>query len=824
MKKLITIFLSFFLLAPLHHINASEQINAQEHMINFQYNNEDLTNVVNFIASKKGVNLLFPTKADEKLEGKLTWHLDKKVSIDQAWQLLQTILNIAGYSLIPRPTCYEIVKISPNINREPVPLFVNVAIDQLPIGDTRIRYIYYLANLKPEAEGDSELNGVLKAVLPETASYKVDPATNALLLMGNASDIRSAMALITHLDRPGFQERMEIIKLHYTQARMVADLFNNKIMHAHESNRYRLDTRKPTESSYFSKHIKIVANERSNSLIVLGRTQALERIRNFINHYIDVEPDTGKSILHVYQLQYLDAISFAKVLENIVQSKSPEGLEQSTAERKGVTGPQRYFDEVIISVDTPPESGDNAFADSSGEADQALAKAAKYHGGNKLIIAARSDDWKRIKELIERLDQPSPQVLIEVLIADLTLDDSRALGTLFRNPAKIPMPGEVNFQSAQLPPGVMPDSFGNPEGSPPPTTIGAIDGGNATDLLRQFNNSNPRQDTGKPLISIPDLLSAGSTVLSLSDSDGKTWGITQILKLIDHTKILSHPHVISTNNQLAKIENTEIRVLEDQASGSQGGTIVQTRKQVPASLKVSIVPRISVSETKDNTVNLTVTISIDEYKSTSDNTRITREVRTIATVNTGDILALGGLIRSNETDSVGETPVLSQLPIVGWLFKRRTRTKARTNLTVFISPTVIQPRLRGGIGTYTQDYLNITKDYAGTDGIFGGLKDPITRWFFHEESATDKFTKRFMELDEIHNNNVPMPTQSAVNNQQAHYEAPIEAQPAQKVADLKELLKEVDNPFAQIAQPKNVAVADNRSSKRSTTNKCRRAN
>ena len=87
-----------------------------------------------------------------------------------------------------------------------------------------------------------------------------------------------------------------------------------------------------------------------------------------------------------------------------------------------------------------------------------------------MIIAARSDDWKRIRPLIEELDQPQPQVLIEVLIADLTLDDTRALGSMFRNPLSIPMPNKMNIQSGQLnadtltpTPGIVPNSFGNPE-------------------------------------------------------------------------------------------------------------------------------------------------------------------------------------------------------------------------------------------------------------------------------------------------------------------------------------------------------------------------
>ncbi len=779
--------------------DAPQAASSTPQMISFQYDNEELVNVVNYIASKKEINLLLPTKADEKLTGKLTWHLDKKVPLDEAWQLLQTILNIAGYAIIPYPTYYEVIKTSPTISREPVQLYVGIAPDQLPVGDERIRYIYYLVNIKQEGETEGEINTILKSLLPPDAVYKIDSATNALILMGKASDIRSAMTVVTHLDRPGFQERMEIIKLHYTNAKLVADLFNNKILQAGEANRYRLDAKKPSESTYFSKHIKIISNERTNSLIVLGRTQALERIREFINHYIDIEPDSGKSILHVYQLQYLDAPNFAKVLDTIVKGKVEGGFEQATGEKRVAVGPQRYFDDVIISVDTPAGAEESfTGAETTGQAEgTSEIKLTKYHGGNKLIIAARSDDWKRIKELIEKLDQPSPQVLIEVLIADLTLDDSRALGTLFRNPSKIPMPGQVNFQSAMLQPGVMTDSFSDPK------TVGAIENGASSDLLRQFNNSNPRQDTGDPLTNVAQLLQAGSSVLSFSDNDGKTWSITQILKLLDHTKILSHPHIISTNNQVATIEITETRVLIDQASGSQGGTIVQTRKQVPASLKVNIIPRISISDIREHTISLNVVIDIDEYKSTTDNTRITRKVQTNATVNTGDILALGGLIRSNESDSLDETPVLGKIPVIGWLFKKRSHTKQRTNLTVFISPTIIEPRLRGGIGEYTRDYLNITKDYASPGDLFGSLKDPITRWFFHEESPTEKFTRDFMKHDEVHPEEYkePMPKNNTYAQNKASETDLLSIERNDQLTQLKDILKDMDNPFKNVNHP-----------------------
>ncbi len=830
MKRIKRILLALILAGAAHSWGQQTESPAEQSKpteaatISFNYDDEDLVNVIDYIASKKEINLLYPTRAEEKISGKFSWHLDKKVTIDEAWNLLATILDVAGYSIVPKESYYEIVKNSGEISRQPMPLYIGMNYESLPASDQRIRYLYYLANIKSEGEGENEISTVLKALLPSDARYKIDLTTNALLIMAKSNEVKSAMSVVTHLDRPGFQETMEIVKITHTDAAMIANLFNNNILNKpEEAHRYRLDTQKKSDVTYFSKHVKMIAQERTNSIVILGRAQSVARIKEFIHHYLDVEQDSGKSILHVYQLQYRDAPSFAAVLKNIVESKQAEDTEQATVEAKGPTGSQRYFEEVLISVDTPPEeegAGEEE-APAAGEGEEGagpIIRTAKYYGGNKLIIAARSDDWKRLKELIEKLDQPEPQVLIEVLIADLTLDDSRQLGTLFRNPAKLPMPGDINFQSAHLNPGVMPDSFDNPN------TVGVIESADGTiqhasDLLRQFfidpttgQRSDAAPEPGASSTTVAQQMPAGSTVLSLSDKEGQTFGITQILKLLDNTKILSHPHVISTNNKAAKIEITETRLLKDQATGSQGGTIVATNKNINASLKVYITPRISISDIRENTVNMQVTIDINEYKSATDDTRITRNVTTNATVVTGDVLALGGLIRTNETDTIRETPVLSKIPVIGWLFKKRAKSKQRTNLTVFISPTIIEPRLRSGVGDYTRDYLNITKEYAKSGDLFDSLKDPITRWFFTEESATDKFTKDFMKYDNA--NKTPMPHQHEKSGTKKPVLAQAEPsitpniimeQQKEQMDQLKDLFQDVDNPFANVKKPKATA-------------------
>ncbi len=82
----------------------------------------------------------------------------------------------------------------------------------------------------------------------------------------------------------------------------------------------------------------------------------------------------------------------------------------------------------------------------------------QYSGGNRLIIAARNDDWKRIKHLLEQLDKPFPQVFIEVLIADVSIDDLRQLGQQTRNLNSC-LPSQINIQSAQLVPPIVDTSI-----------------------------------------------------------------------------------------------------------------------------------------------------------------------------------------------------------------------------------------------------------------------------------------------------------------------------------------------------------------------------
>jgi general secretion pathway protein D len=701
---------------------------------NFNYDNEDITTIINQLAALKGLNVILPQ--GDILNAKITLHIEKKITLTQAWDILNTLLDVAGFFIVPQGSIIRIVRSGKEISREPMPTYIGVNPDDLPNNDQPIRYLYYLANIKISDEPQNELNGILKDLLPENAFYKGDSVTNGLLIVAKSNDIRAAMKIIIELDQVNFQEKIDIISLNHTSASIVAQLINEQLIKPEATNPYRLDTKKAKEIPYFSGFTKIIPEVRLNKLIILGRPQAVERLKSFIKKHIDVAPDSGKSILHVYHLQYLDAQLLAPVLEKIVQGGGNGGPSQASAGETKGGGIERFFDKVIISTDSPMDKG----ADNANSSDQQ--QRFTYYGGNNLVIAARNDDWKQIKKLIEELDTPQKQVLIEVLVADLTVDDSRLLAAMSRVPEKVPFPDSMEFQSAIL---------GQPIPSELPTippAPGVVQTTIDSNLLK--NAYNPDQTLANPSTggtkNIADFALSGTTLLSLNDNDGNTWSIWELLQTFTSSKILSHPHVMARNNKEATVSIGQTRWLVDKvkdiSSVNYGGATTIQKKPIAANLTVKITPRISSA----STVNLQVLVTINEFLTGSDTQNI-RRVETNANIKSGGIFALGGLIRTTNATVIKETPLLGKIPIIGWFFKGKQNEVVKNNLTVFISPTIIEPRLREGANEYTQDYINVAK-HDSRGNLFDSLKDPITRWFFTEELDSEKAIDNFVAKDE----------------------------------------------------------------------------
>lgn len=765
----------------------------QKKTIKFKYAEENLIDLINYLAEQKGVNVLVPLSTDE-IKTKVTISIDEKMSIDQAWQLLITILDIAGYSLMPKPGGYAIVKTSPQVSRDPVPLYIGVPYDRLPDTDQRIRAMFFLSNIKVPKDlasaDQTELGKVIKALMPngqpDPAKLMFDPVTNAVIITEHANIVRTIMEIVNMLDQTGFKEKIEILPLFHAVASDVKGIFD-LIIPKQDMSAYRLDARKPSDSNYFSPFMRIIPNNRLNTLIILGREQAVDRVKEFILKYIDIPQETGKSVLHTYALQYLDAKEFAPLLKSIVESTGTGGTGQSTGINTQGGGIERYFEGVKITHDRPEKEGDAKSAIGGPvKIGEMLSPDPLFYGGNKLIIAARHDDWLRIKKLIEELDTPQPQVILEILVADLSMIDQRLLGSIFRNPMCLPLVKDVQFQSAQVGRVLVNSMGGTGKNDFPPTVTVATspcgsdrcpNGNCNVDLLKNAVNDsgNYLDANGIPLPegsltqSIAVAAGPSAAVLAFSDPDCKVWGMTELKDFLNYNKILSNPHVVAVNNQLTEICIGQIRLVQDSVVGNQAATATISYKSLEANLKIQIKPRVNVILEQDpsqDTVHLGILVEITDFNTenflyntakpvvSSDNpeaaNRTKRLFATNANVRSGAIIPLGGLMTRDVALSGNKTPILGNIPILGWFFKQRQDALIDSNLTVFICPTVLRPRLRrGGMDAYTRDYVKLTKQYGQESALFDSLKDPITRWFFKTESDVVDVVTDFLSQDEM---------------------------------------------------------------------------
>jgi general secretion pathway protein D len=692
-------------------------------LISFNFENEELTNIINYLAAEKKINIILPPPPNT-LNTKVTLHHQKKLSVNEAFRMLNTLLDMSGYTMVPHGNTYIISK-SNNTVRSALPVYIGVAPEDLPDSDAPIRYLYYFDNIKIPKGGTGQaqdIKTILEDILqdptkPGTTQIIFDSSTNSMILTAKAFGIKMAMKIIEELDKTGFRETVEVIQLTNTSAGFVQKFLTEQLLASIQTApAIGPQAAAQTDTHYFSQATKVIADPRSNSLIILGRSETVDKLKYFIYDYIDIPLESGDSLIHIYELQYLDAQSFAADLQTMIKPTAVAG------QAKGASIAEQSFQGVIIEAEKPSQAKEQLQT-------QAGAAGVIVQGGNRLIVAAKKNDWEAIKQLIESLDKPQPQIALEVLIADISLQDSKALGSQLRNKGNS-LPTNVNTQFAGL---------GNP------VTF------NETlqqDLLRPvFSSSSPSDGTeGFNLANNPPT-QANSFVLSFNDPNTNgIWLVMNMLKNFQSTKILSHPHLVTLNQIQAKMSISEKRLAPGPVVRTPDGNTARQQVDLEASLSIEILPRINLS----NTINLQIAVKVNNFVSPDSDTRNTRTVITNATIANGEVLVLGGLVRTSNSEQNFRIPILGQIPLIGWFFRSKSKSVSKDNLMMFISPTIIRPKVGGGMSSSSSYKLAHGKKLVDEEAVlFAKVKDPITHWFFRPaknstRDLVDKFKERRM--------------------------------------------------------------------------------
>lgn len=679
----------------------------------FNFQDVPLVDIINEWATENKLNILLP-QGSQAITTKIKYALPYKVTQEQFTQELYKLLEIAGYSWESKNNQITIIKVDVNTQREPMTLYINPMLEEIPDNGQVIQAIFYLSNLKVK-DPNSPIDQLLKGqtgMLSPNASLKTDEKTNALIIIDKANIIRAAMTIIRQLDLEGIPDAIEVVPLYFVQANYIETLFKQLFTTTPQVATAPGTREAATKTStYFPPNTKVLALNRTNTIVVMGSVRAIRIVKEFIIKYIDHPLDSGKSILHIVELQYLNAEETAPILQQLVNKK-----DTGQAQTQATTGPRRDFMDVIIEAEKTSITA--AIAPTAAEgAPAAAVSEGVQQGGNRLVIAARKKDWERIKKLIQELDTPVPQVAIEVLVVDLNLIENKILGDQMRNKSgfNASIAENLNFQTANLAsPLIQPaTNIINASGE----TVSSYPANALASNLFQFINDNQN---------LANLAPPGSLVISFNDPNGSgIWNVIQLLDKYTNNTILTQPFIVTTDNKQATISLSEDRLLEGGAN-TDGGAITVKKEYVTAATSIDILPTIS---TGTKNINLQLNITVNTFLSSANN-RASRLIQTNANVGDGEVLALGGLITTTDNVTEFDTPLLARIPVLGWLFKRRSKTRIKTNLMIFICPKIIQPRIGGGADAYTENKLCFAETQLQDAANFEDLRDPITRWFF----------------------------------------------------------------------------------------------
>jgi general secretion pathway protein D len=409
-------------------------------------------------------------------------------------------------------------------------------------------------------------------------------------------------------------------------------------------------TTKPSRLSGILKRITdtntdLVDFDESNMLIITGNAPEVSRLVRIITE-IDPEGNKQKSSaesfgnIHIYPLHNMAADKLEATLRKISMPESLQNMDQKQGQgipmqRQGVPGAMANKIDVVGHKET-----------------------------NSLIYVGTEDDFRTIKKLIENLDQPRDQVLLELLIIEVAADKTNDFGIDWKFGG--------GSASGQLNTGVLQSSG----------------------LVTKGTNGSINSPSASQLTGINTLM--GFSLGFIDSSIGNVMGLVTANMSKSNFVILSAPQILTLDNQEAEINvGEDVPVVTGQrTSGADINTVnINNYEYKPVGVKVKFTPQISNSEMV--TLDLYQEIkSISGYTAdaTKNPTFTKRDIKTAIRVADGQTIVIGGLISNNKTQTITKIPILGDIPILGFLFKRQSTAIKRTNLLVFITPHILTNR------------------------------------------------------------------------------------------------------------------------------------
>ncbi len=578
----------------------------QEFTVNLK--DTDIQEFIEFVADVTGTTIVI----DPAVKGKVKVVSSKPVSRAELYDLFLSILDVHGYTAVRSG---EVVRVIPNKNARSSP--VDVISGTSVINDEYVTQVIRLENVSA-----AKLIPVLRPLVPQQAHMAAYAPSNAIIISDIRANIDRIAKIIDRMDQSAVKET-EIVKLRYGVATDVVEMLKT------------LEKSRAGEGADANDEASLVADKRTNSVIVTADEVSIERIKGLID-YLDIPLEQSGNVRVMY-LEYADATEVAEVLTRVMQNISRLDDESSGRTRAA-----------------------NA-AKSTIEADG---------GTNSLIITADTDEMAALEAVIARLDIRRAQVLVEAIIVEIDVTEGRELGLqwLFANDSGLygsnisPARQGSNAAIAQA---ILPE-----------------DGASTEIAVR---------DLAGALSQVPGTTFGWGVV----DQNLTMTTILNTLEKQGNTNILSTPSLLTLDNEEAFItvgQQVPFVTGSYTNTGAANGVAnpFQTIQRENVGVSLQVTPQINEGDSVVMDIVQEVSSISQQALSASDVITNERKIETKVLAKDGDIVVLGGLVKDDIQDSQQGVPILSGIPVLGRLFRNDVVSVTKSNLLVFIRSTIIR--------------------------------------------------------------------------------------------------------------------------------------
>ncbi|WP_166170666.1 type II secretion system secretin GspD [Acinetobacter sp. SA01] len=632
---------ALFAAAPLIAM-VSTSTQAQTWKINLR--DADLTAFINEVADITGKNFA----VDPRVRGNVTVISNKPLNKAEVYDLFLGVLNVNGVVAIPSGNTIKLVPDS-NVKSSGVPFDSK----HRATGDQIVTRVIWLENTNP-----NDLIPAIRPLMPQFAHLSAVAGTNALIVSDRASNIYQLETIIRNLDGTG-QNDIEAVSLQSSQAEEMIGL---------------LESMSSTGAARDLKgsRIRIIADTRTNRIVLKGDTATRKRIRQMIE-MLDVPAADRLGGLKVFRLKYASAKNLAEILQGLVsgQSLSSSSNSNSSSNNNLVNNSNNNNSgssssgSSSSSISTPSinlgagsnSSNQNSITSFNANGVSIIADDSQ----NSLVVKADPQLMREIESAIQQLDIRRQQVLIEAAIIEVEGNDADQLG--------------VQWALGDLTNGVGLINFSNVGASIAELAAGYVAGGAA--------GAAANLGTGTSLL-------LGDYRESDNGSRKLYGALIQALKSKTKSNLLSTPSIVTMDNEEAYIVvGQNVPFVTGSATTTSAGLNPYTtveRKDVGVTLKV--VPHIGEGGSVRLEVEQEVS-AVQDKGQASDLVTSKRAIKTSILAEHGQTIVLGGLISDNSIHSRQSVPGLGAIPGLGRLFRADAKSNEKRNLLVFIHPTIV---------------------------------------------------------------------------------------------------------------------------------------